>query len=491
MSKQKINIVWLKRDLRTQDHAPLFFAENNDLPYAIIFLFEPSIISLPDTSLRHLQFQYWSVLDMQKHLPDTKCINIHYAEAIDVFEYYSNKYDVQHVLSYQESGVQKTYDRDITCDKYFKQQGITWIEFQRDGVVRGIRNRIGWDKQWFGTMHSAIIKNTYSSEKNSIISNAFALPQNFIIELQNYSKYYQPAGETYGWQYLQTFLQGRIKNYSRHISKPLLSRTSCGRLSPYLAWGNLSIKQVYQLVLTDAKNVERKSTHQNFLSRIKWHCHFIQKFEVECRYETEFINRGYNALDYVRNDKYLQAWKEGNTGIPIIDACMRCVNTTGWINFRMRAMVVSFLCHHLQQDWRWAVYHLAQQFLDYEPGIHYPQFQMQAGTTGTNTVRVYSPIKNSKEHDADGLFIKQWIPELSALDSNQIHEPWLLTALEQQVLGIELGATYPLPIIDLAASVKQGKDKIFSIKKTMAVKQEAQRIIKTHIRPGTENIGRS
>jgi deoxyribodipyrimidine photo-lyase len=491
MSKQKINIVWLKRDLRTQDHAPLFFAESSEVPYAIIYAFEPNIMALPDTSLRHLQFQYFSLLDMQKHLPSRKIINIHYAEAIDIFEYYNTEFDVQHILSYQESGVQKTYDRDIACDNYFKQAGITWIEFQRDGVVRGIKNRVGWDRQWFGAMHSPIIVNTYDAEKESITEDAFPLPQKLINELKNYSKLYQPAGESYAWQYLQSFLQGRIINYSRHISKPLLSRTSCGRLSPYLSWGNLSIKQVYQHAMSASKSAERKSVYQNFLSRIKWHCHFIQKFEVECRYETEFINRGYNALDYERNEILLRAWKEGKTGVPIVDACMRCVNTTGWINFRMRALLVSFLCHHLQQDWRWAVYHLAQQFLDYEPGIHYPQFQMQAGTTGTNTVRVYSPIKNSKEHDADGLFIRKWIPELEALESNQIHEPWKLTAIEQQLLGIEIGVTYPLPVIDLVASVKEGKDKIFGIKKSLEVKEEAKRIIKTHIRPRTEKTGRS
>jgi len=484
MLKEEINIVWFKRDLRFIDQEPLYFAQKAGLPILLMYCFEPAVMAFPDSDVRHWRFVYESLSEMNGKLKDRNAqIFIFHNEAQTVFESLSNFYAIHTVFSSEEIGNNLTYARDKSLKSFFRKKAIRWNEYQTNGIVRGLKSRKEWQPLWEAKMTST--PKTWEENKAEILNLDQALYQSLkgnklSEDITTKNSNFQQGGEYWAWRYLQNFLDERAVNYSKNISSPLLSRKSCSRISPYLAYGNISMRTVCQLTVKHYKNSVNKRALSNFISRLHWHCHFIQKFESECRYEFEPINRAFTKLIKPINETYIHAWQTGETGVPLVDACMRCVVKTGYLNFRMRALVVSFFVYNLWQDWR-HLHFLARQFLDYEPGIHYPQLQMQSGTTGINTIRIYSPVKNSETYDKDGLFIKKWIPELQNIPAHLIHEPHKLTLIEQKLYACEIGKDYPFPIVNVEETRKKASDIVWGFRKNKEVKVEATRILKKHV----------
>ncbi|TVR36207.1 MAG: deoxyribodipyrimidine photo-lyase [Balneolaceae bacterium] len=486
MNKTAVNIVWFKRDLRLQDHAPLYNASQSGNPSILLYIFEPSLISDPHYDSRHWTFVWESLKEMQLKLEKHgHKLLIVCEEAEEIFRKLSELWQIEAVYSHRETGIDLTYKRDQQMARYFANEGVEWHEYPTNAVQRGLKNRDGWRKSWNEIIKSpqqkvdldrlAVVEFTAQSLRrlNQEIPDVF----------MSSNAAFQTGGESEAWRLLESFVHKRCSDYNASISAPGPARTGCSRLSPYITWGNLSIRQIVQYMDEHYSDAPSKKGLRSFKSRLGWHCHFVQKFESEPRIEFENMNRGFDDIRTDWNQENFNAWKEGRTGFPMVDACMRSVMATGYLNFRMRAMLVSFLTHHLWLNWPEGSLHLARQFLDFEPGIHYSQFQMQAGTMGVNTIRIYNPVKQGMDHDPEGEFIREWVPELVSVPAGLLHEPWKMSRMEQGLYRCRIGQDYPEPVIsDLKISYKHASSILWSKKGSPEVKEENRRILQMHVK---------
>ncbi len=418
-SNQTVHVVWFKRDLRVADHAPLWHATQAG-PVWPLYIVEPAYWQQPDTSLRHQDFIGECLIDLDRALKKLGGgLAVARGDAVATFESLRQRFGAVVIHAHEETGNDWTFQRDRRVRQWATTQGVAFHEYPQFGVVRGLTNRDRWASQWTTFMKKprySVPDRVQCPELPHGVSDPFREAPCFD---QTPTPLRQPGGLRAGESVLTGFLTDRGFRYRGGISSPNSAPTAASRLSAHIAYGSLSLRQIVQTTWArqekarEAGQTRWRQSLAQFEKRLHWHCHFIQKLEQQPRLEYENMHRGFDGMrenDF--NEAFFDAWKTGQTGYPLIDACMRSLIETGWLTFRMRAMVTSFASYHLWLHWKETALYLARMFTDYEPGIHYNQIQMQSGTTGINATRIYNPVKQAQDQDPDHHFINQWVPEL-------------------------------------------------------------------------------
>jgi deoxyribodipyrimidine photo-lyase len=485
-------VVWLKRDLRIDDHEALASAVALGT-CVVLYVYEHEYYASAEFDPSHHHFIDACLAELEVAIAARGGrMTFRCGSMPEVLEALSHEVAIESIHSHEETGNAITYARDRRVRAWCAARGIPWHEYAQTGVVRRLRSRDGWAKarearmtRPFAPAPPRIVTAELRHEARRTLADLSVADRRKPEAL--------PGGESHATRMLESFLGERGVDYRRAMSSPVTAFDACSRLSPYLAYGAISLKRVYQATLARERELREVraagatidarwlGSLSSYVGRLHWHCHFMQKLEDQP--SLEFTNQA-RAYDGLRENDFdadrFAAWTAGATGYPMIDACMRALHCGGWINFRMRAMLMSFASYHLWLHWRPTAVYLGSQFLDFEPGIHYPQAQMQSGTTGINTLRIYSPAKQALDQDPTGVFIKRYVPELARVPAPYIAEPHRMPPLIAATIGFRIGIDYPAPIVDHTTAVAAAKERLYGIRRDAAARDEAKQVYVKH-----------
>ena len=471
------DIILIHRNARMLDNPALFHGSKNQ-DYGVIFLYDQNYWQENGKSKIQLNFLLDCLEDFDGKLKEKN-------SQVCVFS--GNHFDLQKWIEihFPETIIHVNHSTDIGYfrndfnnfrDFFLKKEKIKlYSDF---GIQVQAPNRDKWARDWEDQMSKPLLKEPYANQNIKKIDKPLEPLNLFLKDLQLSDKKYssfQSGGSDQAYSLLDSFLKERCAGYSFKMSSPHEAEHSCSRLSPHIAFGSVSLREIYQKLLAELEITGHKKDLYSFKKRLYWHCHFIQKLETEPELEFCSMHPMSDELRHDVNSELIERWILGETGFPFLDACIQYLRKGGWINFRMRAMIMSFASYNLWQPWQKTSPLLAELFVDYEPGIHICQVQMQSGVTGINLPRIYSVLKQSKDQDPNADWIKAQIPKISNICTDKIH-------------NAELRDLYFEKIVDPALTAKKARETIWASRSNIEFKKIAKEVYLKHGSRKKQNV---
>jgi deoxyribodipyrimidine photo-lyase len=451
----KKNLCWIRRDLRTDDHKALAESLNSEGETYVVFIFDKFIIDKLPADDRRITFIIESLQEIEKKLNQfNSSLIIAYGNPIEEIE------KIVHKLKINKLFLNRDYEpyakkRDLEVKKVMNKLGVEVFDFkdhvfyEKHEVVTDKREIYKvftpYKNKWLTKFENEekIVPN-YSCNLKKLAPN-LDHPQNFNLWFEkihkNPTENFLKGGEIVAHKRLTEFYQ-YINDYKISRDYPSLEKTS--NMSPYIRMGNVSVRKI----IKDVINFKSEGA-TIYLSEIIWREFYQVILDVYPKVEKNCFKLEYDQLVYDNNMEYFEKWKEGNTGYPIVDAAMRCLNATGMMHNRLRMVVASFLTKTLLVDWRLGEEYFAIKLLDFDLAANNGGWQWSA-STGVDAqpyFRIFNPYNQSEKFDENGDFIKMWCPELREFSSKLIHFPHEADIVEQARANCQIGKDYPHPIV--------------------------------------------
>lgn len=456
----KTAIWWIRRDLRIANNLALNKALENAFEVIPLFILDPRLLDGIRSSQRRNAFLFAGLRELNICLKQRGSeLIVQQGNPTEVFKKLKQELGTFHIFAEKDYSP-FAIERDDEIEKEFALtlvNGLTAIHPERLLKTDGTPYRVftPFMKFWRG-VYSELTHQEITAPENIITSTKLTsdtIPDFDLALIDGFI-----PGEKAAIEQFNRFadeVSGAIQSYGQLRDYPATDATSV--LSPYLKFGMVSAQQAFNRAfecLSSASSMEKVQSIEKWIDELIWRefYHYILFHFPHSRYRN--YQSKYDNIQWDNDTDNITAWQQGLTGFPFVDAGMRQLNQTGWMHNRLRMITASFLVKNLLVDWRIGERYFMQNLIDGDTAANVGGWQWVAGT-GTDAApyfRVFNPITQGKKFDAEGVYIRRWVPELLKVPDKYIHEPWRMPEEQQRAAGCIMGENYPHRIVDLKSS---------------------------------------